>query len=290
VVDTAHLRREKGVIYDSIEVVVGTLDSNRQRPAGLTRSFTTHQQNGSSGSQDDIIQGWKNERQERSGHQNGSESYLPQQQHEGLHPTSRRTRSMSSRSHYRPSLRVPEYVPNPEVPDESQMSEKERVRRHETMLLPSQPPQLPATAEASGSFSPLEDRHYDSGDAILPSAPLAMPPPVSSGDGDPGPSAPTVEDIAGPSGTATDDKQEIERRRLLAEASAPPEFPDDYVASNASAAVSPLPPPVPVVVEPSAPVLSDEEEYGAQYSYRAVAGPSVAPHEGGSEPLPKYER
>ena len=84
-----------------------------------------------------------------------------------------------------------------------------------------------------------------------------------------------------------------------AEASAPPEFPEDYdggVGSSSSAAGPSAPPPAAVAFEPSAPVVVEEEDsYGPNFSYASVAGPSasshgVAPDSRVQEPLPKYER
>ncbi|RXG47973.1 hypothetical protein VDGE_04399 [Verticillium dahliae] len=101
------------------------------------------------------------------------------------------------------------------------------------------------------------------------------------------PSAPTLEDIAGPASHPTEDKLEVERQRLMNEASAPPEFPEDYEAGPSH---RPSAPPADAAdALPSAPVLTDEDEYGGQYSY--PAGPSSPRDMGsGSEQLPRYER
>jgi hypothetical protein len=83
----------------------------------------------------------------------------------------------------------------------------------------------------------------------------------------------------------TDDKHELERRRMLAEASRP-EMPEDHDAGEGSSS-QPLAPPA--HLEPSAPVITDEEEeYGGAYAHHAInPGPGRAEHD---ESLPKYER
>jgi hypothetical protein len=86
---------------------------------------------------------------------------------------------------------------------------------------------------------------------------------------------------------AADDKQELERQRLLAEASSPPEFPSDWEseAGPSSASAPPL-----VAFQPSAPVLSEEDEYGASFAYHGMGGSSSRVQSLSAEPLPKYER
>ena len=80
------------------------------------------------------------------------------------------------------------------------------------------------------------------------------------------PSAPALEDLTSGAHTSSD-KQELERQRMLAEASAPPEFDNaDEDAGEHSAGGE---------HEPSAPMLTEEDEYG------------VPSH---LESLPKYER
>lgn len=82
-----------------------------------------------------------------------------------------------------------------------------------------------------------------------------------------------------------EDKQELERQRLMNEASAPPEFPDDADGRGASSSSQSAP----QDAEPSAPVLNeDEDDYPG---YGVGAGPS-APRSATShaEQLPAYER
>jgi hypothetical protein len=129
------------------------------------------------------------------------------------------------------------------VPDESALTEKERIRRAEQRLLPSQPPpEPPAAGPSANPHLHNGENIYDADDGDDDHNLAATP--VPSRSPQEVPSAPTLEDLAGggggPAGTPphlqTEDKQELERRRLLAEASAPPEFPEDYDGHAAGAA------------------------------------------------------
>jgi len=178
---------------------------------------------------------------------------------------------------------VPEYVP-PERPPQTNLSEKEQVRRAEQALLPSQP-SAPAAAGPSTS-QPEEEAVYHAPDATSP-LPLSSPAETYP-DAALAPSAPTLEDLA-PGATVThptEDKQELERQRLLVEASAPPDFPDDYEAGPSA----PPPPSAPASLEPSAPPLTEEDGYGAHFTYQTTAVSSPHAPAGPSEQLPKYER
>jgi len=175
---------------------------------------------------------------------------------------------------------APAYVtPAPALPDLSQMSEKDQVRHHEQRLLPSQPPQ-PPSQEAGPLRSPPPVIEPSIPPTLVPGTP-AVPTYQSRRPEMSEPSAPSPDQVSAPVNAGTDageDKQELERRRLLADASAPPEFPEDCVAGPSSSA--PLPS-APAASEPTAPVLTEEDEYDM------ISGPSRM---GRSEPLPKYER
>jgi hypothetical protein len=95
----------------------------------------------------------------------------------------------------------------------------------------------------------------------------------------PAPSAPTLEELTiNTEGGASDDKQELERQRLLAEVSAPSDLVADGDDNGGEGSSR-------VQHEPSAPILTEDDEYGGQYSHQAL--PSSAVHH---EALPKYER
>lgn len=282
-INTDALKREKGVIFDSFEVVVGNKDTARRGKAVASTNYhepTPYDEN-------ERYPGQWEEELYAAEDIYASPDYGPypaepaQQQYPfwngGFHDPQPHHQS-----------RLPSYIAPPEVPHESGLSEKERIRRAEQRLLPSQPDAL-EPAPVRGSSRAIGNNGAGPSTAA-PVAPTAPPLPV------PEASAPTLDDLAASSSSvpadANDDKQELERRRLLAEASAPPDFPTTYDAD--AAGPSAPPPSLPfheAAAEPSAPTLTEEDEYGHQFAYRHVATASRRPAaSGSSEPLPAYQR
>lgn len=287
ITDTAPLRREKGVIAVSMETVVGTVDSSRgrtrQRVSPSSRTIRTtfsdddEQHFTEYGPPDDIHYG--------TPYVNGNPSngyFSPQH---SSHPYDRppslpHPLTPGGPSHPYPyaatngeSSEAPAYIPPPQLPEQQQLSDKERVRQAETRLLPSQPP--------AGPSAPEEENVYDADET--PRLPHANPssPRETTEDG---PSAPTQDDLSHPGDPrAGEDKQEVERQRLMDEASAPPEFPEDMDRRRAGPSAPDMAP----EAEPSAPVLNEEDEFGG---YGGGAGPSDSSRRGHGEQLPAYER
>ncbi|KAI3401692.1 hypothetical protein diail_9356 [Diaporthe ilicicola] len=264
-VNTDPLKREKGVIYDSFEVIVGTTDTSRRGKAVL-QDGVAYNENGA------WPTGWEDEGYDME--EAYTQEYAPYPEPAAQYPYW----NGGSRE---PAEPAPHYIPPPpDFADESRLSEKERVRRAEQRLLPSQPT---APAPTAGPSAPAgyggEDDEASPTAAAVPSAPPPPPTPPT----DAAPSAPTLDDLAAgssaPNGSSAGDKQELERQRLLAEASAPPEFPRDDDAGVGSSSGPSAPP---MVDGPSAPILTEEEEYGSYYSHQAPRA-SV-------EPLPAYQR
>lgn len=273
VIDTDRLRREKGVISVVFEVILGTTDSTRLR--GRSNTLRTLQMRERSLSRDEVSSPWPVD----DIHGDDGESYWPQPTPQMPGPLGRQPTIMIQPTSPPDEVQAPAYVPPPQVPDEGGLTEKERARRQEERLLPSRPPQR-GEAGPSGASEP-EPNIYDAEDEP-PSESQAH---QGSNGVEDQPSAPTLDDISTSREARTEDKQELERQRLLNEASAPPEFPDDYDAGPSSSA------PPADVAEPSAPVLTDENDYGQQYSYSTEAGAGQPSHHAaGSEPLPRYER
>jgi len=310
IIDTDRLRREKGVISVVFEIVVGTLDSNRLRsksqlkfitPSVRSQPIFGHEYRGGSYDKGNLPKPVEENTYGFDGYPPDNAPLLAQAGEEP--PYWEPAPSASA-----PALiSAPFYVPPPQLPDESGLSEKDRIKRAEERLLPSQPPETPAAGPSQPVIPPSENI-YDADD-IPPPIPLAPAVPLLPSvaiDQPEEPSAPTLEDLAaGTSLPPTEDKQELERRRLLAEASAPPEFPEDYdnggmgSSSSAAAAAGPSAPPPgsTAAFEPSAPVLvEDEDNYGRNFAYASVAaGPSSAQGIAAEpviepEPLPRYER
>ncbi|KAK4220140.1 pH-response regulator protein palF/prr-3 [Rhypophila decipiens] len=338
IIDTDRLRREKGVISIVDEVVVGTLDSSRLRGKSLSklvpsiRSQPAAAEPRLSGG-GNYDKGPYDEPPEDEGypqtgyiHQHDYAAYPQQQQHPPRQYPYWNPAPSQPPPPPPPQISAPHYVPPPEIPDEQNLTEKERVRRAEQRLLPSQPDEPSGVAGPSEPALPLTN-----GAHFTPSAP---PPELAETGLGPSsisypaappldiPSTPPALDEACSPGReamspATEDKQELERRRLLAEASAPPEFPeddDDAGVGTSSAAAATVPTALEVTTtpfEPSAPVLVDDDEadYGTHYTYATasptanggpsssalggggvVGEPSAAGGHGGIEPLPRYER
>lgn len=286
-INTDALKREKGVIFDSFEVVVGTTDSSRRgksvRQGPVVHTHTNYYDDPAYTENGQWPGGW-NDEVYGSG-ENFAQAFPPFSSDPGAqYPFWNGAAFQDSAS-----ASVPQYIPPPELTNENGLSEKERIRRAEQRLLPSQPdapPPPPPSSNAEEGPSNME----------APIAPAVLPPPPISDSTDEVPSAPTLDDLvagssAAPNAGPMDDKQELERRRLLAEASAPPEFPDDYdTGAGSSAAIGASAPPIPQADEPSAPILTDEDEYGPQFTYNDVAGPSQEAPSAPPEPLPAYQR
>ncbi|KAI0430600.1 hypothetical protein F5Y09DRAFT_307357 [Xylaria sp. FL1042] len=286
IVDTDHLRREKGVISVSFELVVGTTDSSRSRGKAVAHPSPTVRapvQDEPPNEEEPYDFGWQT-------NYNGDTEYPEEYTPGGLQEP--QPRYYPETAHYdfqTHETQVPIYVPPPEVTDESGLTDKERARRAEQRLLPSQPPsQPPETAAGPSQTSAPDQIPYLEAHNSPTVDPGPEHGPDSEVEGEP--SAPALGDLGTTSSQHhTDDKQELERQRLLAEASAPPDIPEDYDGAGPSAPTlrqnrtSP-----PWFHEPSAPTLDENDGGGTRGNYHAVAERSNAA--GPSEPLPRYER
>ncbi|PFH59795.1 hypothetical protein XA68_11874 [Ophiocordyceps unilateralis] len=305
IADTAQLRREKGVICVSMETVVGTTDSLRSRKAVKkspeSRTVRIYDNDAADGDDDEAVA-----RPGSASHANGQ----PPAQHDPdgyqftpppggpppgpsqpMQPDRDTSFGDEPRANGFPLDAAPSYIPAPQVVDQSNMTEKERIRQAETRLLPSQPPAAGSSvsaAQANGDGD--DDDIYDAEDTprrreLSPSAPRND---VDTDEDDVGPSAPS-EELLG-QGHHADDKLERERIRLMGEASAPPEFPDDMDRGGSAPGAAPRD--QGLNAEPSAPMLDDEDEDDYRGYGAAVAGPSGTGNSGRHHPeqLPAYER
>ncbi|KLU87767.1 pH-response regulator protein palF/RIM8 [Magnaporthiopsis poae ATCC 64411] len=298
IIDTDQLRRLKGVISVVFEVPVGTLDSSRQRTRGSLRPKLEREQ-----AYDPrplpaqpmvaVVYG-PDEKRRATEDEVAEESYS---NHRGDGPALPIVNEYAPSPHYMTrdlqSHPAPVYIPPPDVPAEAELSEKERIRRAEQRLLPSQPPAAESSsAAAAAAAAPAEDDLYNAEDQNHWQDVAVAP----------GPSAPTLEDLEpGATSGSGEDKLERERQRLLAEASAPPEFPEDYDAGPSAPPISATAPVLELEVEPSAPVFAEDDEfgYGSSYAYNEGAFPSHRGHHTSHlaravtapvEPLPRYQR
>ncbi|KAH7034845.1 uncharacterized protein B0I36DRAFT_84744 [Microdochium trichocladiopsis] len=287
IVDTDHLRREKGVISVATEITVGTTDSSRLRKSkSAVRPTLTLQQPSTNGDShyygDENPDFWQADEQPAADisrtysrdHRSTTASYdRPPDEAAQLYGPAATSRAVA---HLSEEPQTPVYIPRPEVLEQSGLSEKELARRAEQRLLPSQPgPALPSSE--AGPSQPVAPSFEDaeatpmatiSGTALsVPHAPLSR---QSSRQDvfDDGPSAPSLADLSAALPlSAVEDKQELERRRLMEEASAPPEVPEEYAATVAG-------PSAPPALAPSAPYSLGHNPVA--YS-PAAAGPSAPP-------------
>lgn len=258
ILDTDQVRRSKGVISVAFEVVVGTRDSQRKL-SGIERTSSTNGDSNASNTQHEasnLANGVEPEDwPEASPHEQGREDeFFPEQEW----PESPEDYSVP----YQPNGPM---IPHPEL-DEPE-DEKARIRRHEETLLPSQPPDEdeagPSTAEIAVPTAPvLPDDHNLQDYEHLPSSSTDQwPHPVRSAE-----SLQTVVingatlEPNGPS-ARDEDKQELERRRLMDQASAPREPPSEETDEAG----------------PSAPVFDEDDQL--------VGGTAHA-----DESLPRYQR
>ncbi|KAH9221614.1 hypothetical protein DL95DRAFT_402947 [Leptodontidium sp. 2 PMI_412] len=305
IVDTANIRREKSVVECRFEVVVGTKDTARKRARGNSsvRRQVSDWSEDMSGlpapTHEPIYEESVATNDDQQTHQQYHDPYPyydrpPDHPHpDHQHPDYYAHEEYDYQDHYQPPDHAQIHVPPPEMQADEGLSEKERLRRAEERLLPSQPPVdenapsssrtvVPSMAPSVPPGEPEEDL-YGPDDATPQEAPrVFLPPAISTPLDIPnGPSAPALEDLNPAAGhQPTEDKQELERRRLMGEASAPSEFPADEDDNGGEGSSRPQP-----QQEPSAPPLIEDDEYGSQYAHHNL--PESSSHR---ETLPKYER
>lgn len=303
IVDTTQIRREKNVVSCNFEVVVGTRDSERrkgkQKAAELVVQPETSQPESSQPEAErddrgqphaaspngdwydwnaysheqwyDYEQNYDYDRNYHHGHEHWASGFNPTHNHE-----------------------TASQLPVPQLPIESEMSEKERIRLQEARLLPSQPPGLDdepgqAGGGATAPYLPLEtgfqNGHRES--AALPEYAAAtgsspIPPreemvtPVGPSTRSPELSADGHETTPATLLTrvCTDNKQELHSQQLASETSAPPANELDSDGEGPSA----LPNPVPSAIR------FDEADGVVQDVHDSHADAD------GTHNLPRYER
>ncbi|TLD13990.1 uncharacterized protein PgNI_03879 [Pyricularia grisea] len=303
IIDTDQLRRHKGVISVVFEVPVGSVDSSRQRTRGGSlrpnpQARQLSQANESS--QIPTVAYESDDKQRDQSEPAAGQDYVYSQGGQGNNgPIGPSTEYMPS-PYYTPhdprQQQAPIYIPPPDLPNNAGLSEKERARRAEQILLPSQPPAAPYAGPSSETI-PEDIYNVEDDVAAGPSSAPAV------GNSNGAATAPTLDEVEyGEAAVGnSEDKLERERHRLLQEASAPPDFPEDYDTGDpgpssqgpATSATAPV-----LSFQPSAPILSeDDEDPGSSYFNQhtsagdymgsgALSRSITAPH----EPLPRYQR
>ncbi|KAI9673247.1 MAG: ph-response sensor protein [Trizodia sp. TS-e1964] len=265
IIDTEQIRREKSVVACLFEVVIGTIDSGRgKKPLDL---FLVK---GSSSGKASEISG------PASAPANGKPSSPEPLYSEKAPEYSIETLGTMIQDQEGNLSHTPMSIPVPPLEDEEGLNEKEKLKRAEARLLPSAPPRfepesssaasLPASLYLSNSDS--VDRRLGAFENYLPSAPppelLNLDQPLRS------PSFQIEHNAANrrpPENQTGEDKNELEQRRLLSEASAPTDLSSySEIAMNSGGAM---------LSGPSVPTLR-EDEYRHEYT--------------NTESLPQYAR
>ncbi len=293
VVPTEQIRRDKSIVASEFEVVVGTVDNDRRRTKrGVSDQIT-----------DTPI---------RTSVNTAPEVELPQDTGESHEPWRSDTPRASAPgyedlyedrppSHLGPNLgdRSQPPIPPPQIEHEDALDEKSRLRRAEERLLPSVPPIESGPSSASTIRAPTAPHIDEASNAggwyspeiagpstatntirqvVGPAERTISSPTEQSSSMD---NSSTVRLAESGSQPPSDDKQELERRRLQTEASAPVYTPDDG-NDYAEGSTSGLPNPV----APSAPMLT-EEDYDQYHDSSSTMPGGVSPPR---ESLPRYER
>lgn len=297
VIDTDQMRRTKSIVHCHFELTVGSRDTNKasrkwpQEPRG----DNLHQL----GNPAESSRAHSNNQLHHEYYDSGSNGYSGYNEYDeydsygdyGYH------HDQNWLDYYPPPLDRPDQTstaaqlfPPPNLQSEDTLDEKSRLRRQEELLLPSRPPggdgAVPSSSDANapsapfiddlnGTSAPPDQGHAVGRSAINDDHTFAGPSnrsvdtvvraPVTPGEPPPafgrghGSSAPQ------------EDKQEMERQRLIGLASAPPV--DGAQPSGGTDAAQDL--------APSAPVFTEEDEY---HAYTLNHDP------GAGDNLPEYRR
>ena len=276
ILDTVQLRRTKSVVDFTFPIIIGTTDSIRAAPSWpeepMAEALVADERDPAS----------EFDEEDRGFFDEHGDFYHYEGRYDGAYD--------------QPPWREPDTDPArppttliPPPPDQDEpVDEKERLRRQEALLLPSQPPQdgePSSSAVALAPSAPYIDGdsglygyrgHHDgetgpvipnmdpstrsarSFDTIVPETESSASPPAFDGD------------QARP---PQDDKHDMERQRLMAQASAPPADSEaDFAGPSA---------PADQEFAPSAPIMNEEEDYNAHTLHHND-------HTG--EHLPQYQR
>lgn len=287
ILGTEQIRREKGVVACSFEVIVGTWDSGRKRGrhADGYRASAAPRADLATGSSDD--RAMKSFGLFGSQHQADG---LPQDTDCQTDPHSCDDRLYAV---YGSDYWQPDAIPPPII--EEDLDEKSRIRRAEQRLLPSAPSvhvgtpssdlqvQQPSAPEAFDDEDIAHVRECSSPNQLIHHGASTASMDTARRDHDIGYSGASMQVNGGASSPAGpgDDKQELERQRLQMAASAPEDFQDEVLETNSSA---------PRRVAATAPIL--REEWSNQHQVPPESS-SVSPsHESHQriESLPMYQK
>ncbi|KAI4721856.1 hypothetical protein E4T48_01865 [Aureobasidium sp. EXF-10727] len=292
ILDTAPIRRDKSVATCTFEVVVGTTDSERKARKGKEKAtkpppspahaeqnlnmspYALQHQGHSAVSSRDF------ESYQHAGvynHDYGLNTPLEYQYGSGYDygPEYHEYHEWEGQEYPYDESYYPEYHEPPPLEDEDSLPEKERLRRAEARLMPSQPPAISSTSSgAKQATAPVlpDDYFYQDSEAVAGSSTQTAA--LSSHMAPQSAISQTAHDTVEGNGShvsPTDDKHELQRRQLELAASAPPPSSSSMPGQTGTES------------GPSAPVIvdNDMEDY--------VSGADEIGR-GASESLPQYRR
>ncbi|KAF2481055.1 hypothetical protein BDY17DRAFT_300618 [Neohortaea acidophila] len=301
IIDTAPVRRDKGVVSATFEVVIGTKDSERRKgkrrmvdavvetpqaappqtesPAPYPQAHT-----------EESDYGWypANGHHQDYDYREYDGSYGYNGQWDGYYSHQMYSEGGDYYHPPPPPPPPPPALPLPQLQNESEMSEKQRIQQAELRLLPSQPPGLDA--------APLEDA-VAVGGAPPRSAPyMPSAPPLGPSSSAAGPAGEAFSSASAPAHSAPAYASQPDVRPAATEAAAP-EYTTTAGPSTAGPSIATAPPhDIPAAgqeeaataLEPSAPTL-DEVDVGARAGSSSSYHDSHADAAASSE-LPRYER
>ncbi|EPS37564.1 hypothetical protein H072_8743 [Dactylellina haptotyla CBS 200.50] len=241
IMETDRIRREKAVISCTFEIVVGTSDSGKRRKRKEEKSKEITAPQSSAPSQVSTVESQGVESQpDREAERDNTVAQVmnflgdaPDYQN-----SSRRSSPSAASVTPPPGQYTPSMVP-PQLPPVC--DEKAQIRMAEEQLLPSAPPLAGSSTEAS---APSFIHPYDEEDLYF------VPESSSHSAAAPAYDRPDGLNVHRQSNRLNEDKEEMERQRLLAQASAPP-IPSTSENSSTNGSI-----------EPSAPDVAEEDETG----------------------------
>ena len=271
-IDTAELRREKSVAHTTFDVVIGSKDSQRRNVRRPPDPWEKARQLLRSNSQSE-----DNDQNDAITIRIGGDSARENRQRDGrpseIHGSSP-TQANAASAVLPPAIEEP-------------VDEKSRLRRMEERLLPS----APADAYPSSSTGPPQpqpsaptldelEESYDTAESRVPTYPGLSAPALELESLDMPADATPVKTTNPRAAEATDDKQELERQRLLASASSPDNCNEDFAADVAeSSFTNAALPTAPVFEENDSyrPTIEDDELIGHMRPTRDRMGPENLP-------------
>lgn len=285
---TEHIRREKGVVACSFEVIVGTRDSGRKRGrhADEYRASMASRRDPATGSDD--------HRAIESFRCFGSQQRADNLQQDIDYQADPQIRDDRLYAGYGSDYWQSDAIPPPII--EEDLDEKSHLRRAEQRLLPSAPSVLneppssnlqvpqPSAPEASDIDGFAHDRERSSPNPLIHSGTPTASMETARRDHDLGyygTGTPANDCTSSPAGPR-DDKQELERQRLQMAASAPEDFQDGEVVGSSS--------PARRHVNATAPIF--DEVWPSRDQERPESFPVSASHEWHvrTESLPTYHK